>query len=289
MNTVRHLTALALLAALFLVPSAALAQTGADSDTLSETVIDLSTGGAVPLLAPPPVFVPIPETPTAEPPLPVPMPAREIDFLEPIGTAQFISDRLSISPYEMQVQSDDEGNLPRRTNATLIPASAFESFQPIRIDARSDGDVTGTTQESDTLTVTVGYFGPGTGTVVFTGTIPEPLPEGTTEPVLGVAIPPTFFDIEELPIETGGVLGKISDYADILSTIQVRFISSDDQAVYLNLPAANGSVFESFQTGGGVVYAVEFRSDAVPEPASFALLGIAMLASASFGSRRQRR
>jgi hypothetical protein len=287
MSTVRHLTALALLAALFLVPKVACAQTGAVSDTLSESVVDLS-GTVVPLVAPPPVFVSIPETAAGEPPLTVPMPAREINFLEPIGTANFISDRLSISAYEMLVRSDDEGNLPRRTSATLIPASAFEVFQPIRIDARSDSEVQSPpNQLSDSLTITVGYYGPGTGTVIFTGTIPEPT-EGATEPVLVATIPPIAFDIEEPPFETGGVQGKISDYADILSTVQVRFISSDDQAIYANLPIAHGSIFENIETGGGIIYAVNFRSDTVPEPASFALFGLAMLWIGLLGGRRSR-
>jgi hypothetical protein len=133
------------------------------------------------------------------------------------------------------------------------------------------------------LTILIGYFGPGTGSVVFSGLIPQP-PEGVAETPLVFVIPPTSFDIEEPTAETGGVQGKISDYLDIITQIEVRFISSDDQSVY---GPAFGAVQENIQTGGGLNYALEFRSDVVPEPASFILLNIGLLSAALLG-RRQR-
>ncbi len=277
MRLLRHCTLLALTVALASVPRVAAAQAGAPSDSVSENVLD-STGAAVPLVAPPPVVVMIPETAPSELALTVPMPGREINFLESTGAAQLISDRLSISPYELVVQSDDEGGLPARTNAILIPASALETFQPIRIIARSDGEVVGSNQSSDSLTITLGYYGPGTGTVIFSGTISEPT-EGVTEASLTAVIPPTLFDIDEPPLETGGVLGKISDYLDIPAAIQVSFISSDEQGIYANLPPANGAITENVEAGGSVVYAVDFISDAVPEPASWMLLSIGLLSA----------
>ena len=189
----------------------------------------------------------------------------------------------------MRVASDGNplGLPPRTANSTRIPASALETFQPIRIEAKSDGEITA--NASDTLTITVGYFGPGTGTVVFAGVIPEPLPEGVTEPVLGFFIPPMFFDLEEPPIETGGQLGIISDYVDLVQGVEVRFISSDDPAIYQGLPPANGFVLENFETGGGVRYTLDFVSDAVPEPASIILLGMGLLSWALIDRRRQLR
>ena len=275
----------ALLAGFALVPRVASAQTGALSDILSENITDLSTGAPVPIVfGPPPVIAPIPED-TAEPVLALTMPPRQIDFIEGVGSTQgHISDRLTISQYDVRVQSDLESGLPPGGPGVIrIPASALETFQPIRIEATSDGEFT--TTQSDTLTITLGYYGPGTGTVVFSDVIPEPLPEGVTEPVLAFDIPLTLFDIEEPLIETGGVSGIISDYVDILSPVHVEFISSDD------LPSSaltNGFVTE-LETGGGVVYSLNFHSDVVPEPASFALLGVALVAANLFGLRRKLR
>jgi len=288
MRIVQGCIVLGLLAGLALVPRVASAQIGGPSDSLSETIVDLGTGGPVPItVPPPPAFFSFPEA--SEPfDTVVPLPGREIDFIEGVGPTQgHISDRLSISPYEVRVASDgNPAGLPRRTaNSTFIPFSALETFQPIRIDAKSDGELTNQTQ-SDSLTITLGYYGPGTGTVVFSGVIPEPLPEGVTEPVLTFVIPPTSFDIEEPPIEAGGQQGIISDYVDILTQFQVRFISSDDPAVYGNLPLANGFVLENFETGGGVRYSLDFVSDAVPEPASFILLSMGLLSWGLISRRR---
>jgi hypothetical protein len=291
MRVVNWSLVLALLAGLALVPRVASAQAGALSDSLSETAVD-SAGVPIPL-APPPIFVTIPEV-TPEPAGPILIPSRVIDFLEPTGVSQsVISDRLTIGQpgqsYALGVISDDDpGGLPSRASSvgsTLIPASAREAFQPIRIEAFSDGDPN-FNGVSDTLTITLGYYGPGTGLVI-KGSIPEPTPEVPTETPLSLTIPPTFFDIEE-PSLTGGSTGIISDYVDIPQAIVVTFLSSDDPAAYEGLPIGpSGFVMETLD-GGGVVYALNFRSDTeVPEPASFALLGVALLAATLFGQRRR--
>jgi len=279
--------ALALLVGFTLVPRVAFAQAAPLSDSLAETVVDLS-GAPVPL-APPPVFVAIPEI-SPEPGGPILIPSRVIDFLEPTGVSQsVISDRLIIGPpgqgYEVSVRSDDDpGGLPPRAGAVLIPASALEHFQPFRIEAISDGDPSPSGVDSDTLTITVGYYGPGTGLVI-KGSIPEP-PEGTTEPPLTLTIPPTIFDIEE-PTATGGSTGIISDYFDIPQAIVVTFISSDDPFVYEPIEP-NGFIMEDVVNGGGVIYALDFRSDGdVPEPVTFTLLGVALIATSLFGSRHR--
>ncbi len=292
MRIVQCCAVLALLAGLALVPRVASAQPAAPiSDSLSETVVDLGSGAAVPM-APPFGPILIPEV-TPEPGGPLLVPSRVIDFLEPPGVSQSpISDRLIIGPpnqaYPVSIVSDDDpGGLPSRAGATLIPASAREAFQPIRIEAVSDGDLPGTQGPSDSLTIILGYYGPGTGTVILgSGPIPEP-PEGVPES-LTLTIPPTLFDIEE-PSSTGGSTGIISDYFDIPQPIVVTFLSSDDPGSYEPIPP-NGFIVESIESGGRLLYALDFRSDAeVPEPASFALLGIAMLAATLFGHRRQSR
>ncbi len=287
MRVVHCSVMLAILAGFAVVPRVAFAQTGALSDSLAETVMDLS-GVPVPL-APPPVVVTIPET-SPEPGGPILIPSRVIDFLEPTGVSQSaISDRLIIGPvgqqYELSVRSDDDpGGLPPRAGATIIPASALEHFQPFRIEAVSDGDPS-SNGVSDTLTITVGYYGPGTGMVI-KGTIPEPTPEGPTEPPLTLTIPPTLFDVEELTMTAGPAL-IVSDYVDIPQPIVVTFLSSDDPTAYEPLPP-HGFIMEDIIHGGGVVYALDFRSDVeVPEPASTALLGVAIFAISLFGHRRR--
>jgi hypothetical protein len=284
MKTVRLCTTFALFAALFVIPRVASAQAGGTSDTLSETILDLTPGAAGPItITPPFASFTFPEA-TESFDTVVSLPGREINFLE--AETQSRSDRFSIAPYQVRVASDANPNgLARRDNATLIPASALESFLPLSIVARSDGESTNQTQGSDSLTILIGYFGPGTGSVVFSGLIPQP-PEGVAETPLVFVIPPTSFDIEEPTAETGGVQGKISDYLDIITQIEVRFISSDDQSVY---GPAFGAVQENIQTGGGLNYALEFRSDAVPEPASYILLSIVLSSLALIGGRQSLR
>ena len=283
-----------LLAGLALVPRTALAQAGTqNSDALGEIVRDLNPPIPPPLLpgvplTPPAVIYTIPEV-SPELPQTFNFPGREIDFSEMSSSgALTTSDRLSITPYQVSVQSDDEtGGLPRRTNAVLIPRSALERFVPFSIVAHSDGDVPGAVPlESDHMTITLGFHGAGTGTTDFDGTIPEPTAEGAPEDFLVHTIAPLHFDVEEPLAETGGKEGVISDYVDVLTPIQVRLISSDDQAIYANLPPAQGSVVENFQTGGGVTYALGFRSDAVPEPASCVLLGTGLLFAGLMGRRK---
>jgi hypothetical protein len=270
--------ALAMLAGLALVPRVAPAQ-GAVSDTLTETIVNAS-GAIVPFLTPPgppAVVVSIPET-TGEPPAPILLPPRQFDFIEGAGPTQgHISDRLNISQYQVQVQSDDTVGLPRRTaNATLIPASALESFQPVRIVATSDADIGNITQ-SDTLTIILGYFGPGTGTTIATILIPETV-EGVAETVT-VPVPPSFFDIAE----SVGTQSIISDYVDV-QPFTVSFISSDDLQ---SSTLTNGIVLEGIETGAGVTYSLNFASDTdVPEPASVALMALGMVSFAGLIRRR---
>ena len=282
----------ALLAGLALVPRTASAQAGVESDSLGEIVRDLNPQIPPPLLpdvplVPPVVSYSIPEV-SPELPQTFNFPGREIDFREQSSIAVITSDRLSITPYQVSVQSDDEtGGLPRRTNAVLIPRSALERFVPFSIVAHSDGDVPGAVPlESDHMTITLGFHGAGTGTTDFDGTIPEPTAEGAPEDFLVHTIAPLHFDVEEPLAETGGKEGVISDYVDVLTPIRVRLISSDNPAIYANLPPAQGFVVENLQTGGGVTYALGFRSDAVPEPASCVLLGTGLLFAVLTGWRK---
>ena len=242
---------LSLLATLALIPGMALAQTRSpNSDTLQEA-IDGYFGPGVP--PPPPISYTIPEA--------VPealkvflFPGREINFLESSGA---ISDRLSISPYQVAVQSDDEIGLVPRANAVQIPASALEQFEPLVIVAMSEVDGF---SESDNLRIYTGGFGGDTGTKVFDQTNTQ---DGAAEPALAWAIQPVSYDVYE-----PGNPDVVSDYVDILGTIQVRFISSDDPATYANLPAAQESVFE---VPIPVAVYLTFESD-VPEPATMVLL-----------------
>jgi hypothetical protein len=283
MKIVRLFTTFALLAVLFVVPRVASAQAGDVSDTLSETILDLTIGDTHPITTTPPfASFTFPEA-TESFDTVVSLPGRVITFLE--AETQLRSDQFSIAPYQVRVASDASPNaLARRDGATLIPSSALESFLPISIVARSFGE-SDQTQVSDSLTILLGYYGPGTGSVVFSGFISEP-PEGVAETTLVFVIPPTFFDIEEPPAETNGVQGIISDYLDIVTQIEVRFISSDDQSVY---GPAGGAVQENIETGGGLNYTLEFRSDAVPEPASFILLSIGVLSVVLIGGRQSLR
>ncbi len=282
MRIIQRCASSALVAGLVLVSRMASAQVG-PSDTMTETITDMGTGLPVPIVfGPPPVVVSILEG-SAEPVVAMTMPARQFDFIEGFGPNQgHLSDRLTISPYDIRIQSDsDPGGLPPGGPGVIrIPAAANETFQPIRIEAFSDGEQPNGTA-SDLLTITLGYYGPGTGSVVFSGVIPE-APEGTPEPPLTFTIPLTLFDIEEPLAETGGVPGVISDYFDILSEVQVQFISSDDLQTS---PVTNGFVTE-LTTGGGVLYAINFTSDAVPEPTSLGLLSVALLAAGMFVHRR---
>jgi PEP-CTERM motif len=291
MRIVSRCAFLAALGALAFVPRVAFSQSGTQSDLLSEIVLDHNGPAAAPdvPLMPPAVSFPIPEG-TAEVGLTFTLPGRVIDFREVGATGNgFISDRLIISPYQVFVQSDDNpGGLPRRTDAVLIPREALESFLPLSIVARSDGEHQNTVdQESDTLTITLGSYGPGTGKVDFFGTLvdpPVPEPPDVTEPDLTHVIHPIRFDIEEPLEETGGQPGIISDYVDIMSEIQVKFISSDEPGRYDTGMPVDGFVMENIETGGGVSYGLVYRSDAVPEPSTMvlgalgfaALLGIAL-------------
>ena len=283
----------ALLAGLALVPRMASAQAGLESDSLGEIVRDVNPLpppllGDVPLV-PPAVSYSIGEGSAAETPQVFSFPGREIDFSELSSSGSLTtSDRLSITPYQVSVQSDDNPNgLPRRTDAVLIPRSAPERFAPFSVLAHSDGNVPGTvTQESDHMTITLGFHGPGTGIKEFDGTLFEPSQEGLAEDFLTHTIAPVHFDVEEPLAESGGKERVISDYVDIVTPIQVRFISSDDPHVFANLPPAHGTVFENNLTGGGVTYSLGFRSDAVPEPASCVLLGTGLLLAGLMGRTR---
>jgi PEP-CTERM motif-containing protein len=283
----------ALLAGLALVPRMASAQAGLESDFLGEFVRDQNPQIPPPILpgvplVPPAVSYTIGEGSAAEAPQVFAFPGREIDFQDPSPLAVLISDRLSITPYQVSVQSDNNPDgLPRRADAVLIPRSALERFAPFSILAHSDGNVPGTVAlESDHLTISLGYHGPGTGTTDFNGTIVEPPQEGLPEDFLTHTIAPVHFDVEQPLAETGGKAGVISDYVDILTPIQVTLISSDNPSVFANLPPAQGFVFENNLTGGGVRYSLGFASDAVPEPASFILLGTGLLSLGLIGRRR---
>ncbi len=273
-----------------LVPAVCLAQAGAVSDSLSEVFKDFVPSAAA-VLPDPKVHL-IPEVPGEPIDAVYEFPGHEIDFREPLGVNLQFSDRLSVSPYQVRVASDDNPNgLPPRTGAEVmrIPAAALETFRPFWITARSDGELTATpNNESDRLTITVGAFGADSGKTIYDAEILEPFPEGATEMPLEFDIPPMRFDVIESPGEVGGTQGIVSDYVDLLTTIHVRFISTDDPGVIANLPPADGLVLENFELGGGVGVGLQFRSDVeVPEPASLLLLGVGVAAMAL--SRRSRR
>src|SRR6478672_2872878 len=143
--------ALLILAGLALVPTVASAQTSTASDVLSESFVDTITGLPIPLAVPPgPPPLSFSFAEASEPfDVVVTLPPREINFIEPQTGG--ISDRLSIlTQYQVRVASDgDPAGLPRRTaNSTLIPASALETFQPIRIIATSDSEFSNQTSGS---------------------------------------------------------------------------------------------------------------------------------------------
>ncbi len=271
-----------LFASLTLTPAVCKAQAVPISDSLEEIIKDLNPT-AVAVLPAPKLYL-IPEIPGEPIDAVFEFPGHEIDFREVVSTNSQLSDRLSVSPYQVRVASDDNPNgLPPRTPADVIriPASALESFQPFMITARSDGEVTNAaTPTSDRLTITIGSFGPGTGMTIFDETIFEPLPEGVTEPVLEFDIPAMRFDVIEPPGDVAGSQGIVSDYVDV-SPIHVRFISTDDPGIIANLLPADGFVVEDVEFGGGVRLGLVFRSDTeVPEPVSLLLLGVGIAAMA---------
>jgi hypothetical protein len=242
------------------------------SDILGESLTDLNPAPGAVLPTPAPIL--IPEIPGETTDKVYPFPGHEIDFREQATSNFQFSDRLSVSPYQVRVVSDDNPNgLPPRTEADVIriPASALESFSPYVITAKSDGEhPLGAVLESDHLTILAGAYGPGSGKTLFDDFVQEPLPEGVTEPILTFTTPALRFDVIEPPGEVAGAQGIISDYVDV-SPITVRFISTDDPALIANLPAAEGVVIENIETGGGVRVALNFTSDAVPEPSTMVL------------------
>jgi hypothetical protein len=289
----RVLVALALVLGITIAAKTSFAQAGVpDSDLLQEFIRDHNAPAAtpdVPILPgfPPIVTIKIPEVTPEATAQTFTMPGRTIDFLEGASTAP-ISDRLSFNQYQVRVVSDDTVGLPPRTNAIQIPASALEAFLPISISASSDGDQASTGQpESDHLTITIGYHGPGTGDVT-EFPIPEPGPDPATEPIFSHVIPALSFDVVE-PGGVAGTQGFISDYVDI-SEIGVTFISSDDQAIYNQFPPAHGFVVEDHLLGGGVTYSLGFVSDTeVPEPGTLTLLGIGFAMVPIIGRRNRRK
>jgi hypothetical protein len=247
-----------------LLPARAHAQANTNSDVVSEVVLDRA-GNTVPIVNPPPLNFTIPEG-TGEAQVIVPVPPRNLDFLE--GPGSLPSDRLHIDPYEINVVSDPEAPLTRRPNAILIPASAGEVFLPLSILADSDGDPSG--QDSDSIKIFHGFYSGAPNPVpVFSQTVIDVT--GTEAPeVIPFTLPAVSFDVEEPPIETGGQTGLISDYVD-LPSITGFFLSSDNPADYGTI-LANGSIIEDPVNGNGISYAVGFTSDVVPEPAAILLL-----------------
>jgi hypothetical protein len=287
----RVLVAFALVLGIAIAAKTSFAQAGPpDSDLLQEFITDHNAPAAtpdVPILPPfpPIVSIKIPEV-SPEVPQVFTMPGRAIDFREGASTAP-ISDRLIINQYQVRVVSDDEAGLQPRTNAIRIPVSALERFLPISISAFSDGDqVTAAQPESDHVTITLGYHGPGTGDVS-EFPIPEPTgPDDVTEPIFSHIIAGLNFDVVEPGAIPGTNQGLISDYVDV-SEIAMTFISSDDQAIYGQFAPAHGFVVEDHILGGGVTYSLGFASDTdVPEPSSMLLMGLGGIALVAAYRRR---
>jgi hypothetical protein len=266
--------AFALLLVVLCIPRWASAQADGPSDEATELFTEIGPIGGFGL--PPPKNFGIVETSNELSDVVFLMGGHEIEFREFTGaTGAQLSDRLSISQFQIRMASDREpGGLPARGGVTRIRFNALESFRPLEIFAKSDGNPNQTGPLSDSLTITVGSFGPGTVGPIFSGIIPE-TSETLSEHELRFVIPAAFYDIEEL-----GPSGDpfISDYFDIPNDIVVSFLSSDEPGRFGNLPPPTGFVLEDPQFGGGLVYAVDFRSDIeVPEPASFLGLGLATL------------
>src|SRR2546430_2063209 len=78
--------------------------------------------------------------------------------------------------------------------------------------AHAEGDKV-TTQNSDTLVVHQGFYGPGTGATVLSVFLPEPT-EGAPEPLGVFIIPAVSFDLADVD-ESGQPNGLISDYVDL--------------------------------------------------------------------------
>jgi hypothetical protein len=278
MSSVRQCSAFALFSTLFLVPGIALAQLGSNSDVFYENVVD--TVGGVVGMAPSARFVEIPEG-AGEAEKVITIPARDFNFREGAWDGP-ISDRLSISEFQVYIRSDNDPNgLPRRSGAILIPASAMESFQPFKIVARSDAETVGGNGESDSLTI---YL---RGIQLYSETIREPT-EGAAEAVLSFPILPLQFDIEE-PVIEAGFPGVISDYFDILTEATVTFTSSDNQSLFPAIPTASDILELPFANGDTLTYSLEFQSDVVPEPASLILVGVGLASIALVARKRSPR
>jgi hypothetical protein len=284
MKFMRDFIALGLTLAVLFLAKPTFAQSGPpDSDFLKEYIRDHNApaGARDVSLAPPAKKYTIPEV-VPEGPQVFDFPGRSIGFLE--GTTGGLSDLLTISPYQVSVTSDDEIGLMPRLNAIPIPASALERFLLFSIKASSDGDVPGmSNQFSDFLKIKTGIYSTDSGTVEFDGKIPESSDPAAPEPPLLAAILPRMYDVYE-----PGKPGVVSDYVDILTTIQVQFISSDNPADYANLPPAQGFITEDAELGGRVFYVLGFVSDTeVPEPSAIFLLGLGSIALVALHRRRK--
>jgi len=284
--TVRFALAVLTFAPALLAANSALAQAGALSDLFNESLTD-AAGNNIPLPAVRPlVNVPIPESPTAEGPFTITVPAMNIGFTESTATGSGPSDYLHINSYQVIVRSDDEVGLPFRTAvpARVIPASANETFLPVSIFAGSDGDQVTGAAGSDHVTVYVGFFGQANPTPVFDATLPEPTDPLAPERVDFNTAGALFFDLVEPPGEGGSL--PVSDYVDFPNGVTGFFISSDNPADFSGLPAPDATVIEDPINGMTVHYSTGFVSDVVPEPGSLVLLGLGLVAI-GFSGRRQ--